>query len=176
MVAWRHGIPVAYWLRPGRPPPRGESDFYLKKPRAEARGSSPISGVTGHRGYGLGAARVSFKMRKRRETGNDYAKRGQRRRAARFHQSFPRMVLDGYSREALRPPQPAPKAGHQAAFPSFLYFERDPRGPSGVPSPPVSSKKCGTQCDGKRGAPAGRGASWDIASWIDRIWATARRT
>jgi hypothetical protein len=80
-------------------------------------------------------------MRKRRETGNDCAKRGQRRRAARFHQSFPCTDLDGYFPEALRPPHPSPKAGHEAAFPSFLYFERDLRGPSGVSSTPVSSEE-----------------------------------
>ncbi len=54
----------------------------------------------------MGVVGVSFKMRKRREIWNNYTKRWQRRRAARFHQSFPCMVLDGCSREALRPPHP----------------------------------------------------------------------
>jgi hypothetical protein len=72
---------------------------------------------------------VSFKMRKRRVTGNDSARRGQRRRAARLHQSFPCITLHGYSREALRPPHPSPKAEHRAATSSFLYFERDPHTP-----------------------------------------------
>jgi hypothetical protein len=83
-----------------------------------------------------GATGVSFKMRKRRETGKDSASGGQRRRAARLDQSFPCFALHGYSREALRPPVPPPvgphpssKAEHRAATSSFLYFERDPRGP-----------------------------------------------
>jgi hypothetical protein len=49
----------------------------------------------------IGAMGVSFKMRKRRETGKDSATRGQRKRAARVHQSFPCFALHGYSREAL---------------------------------------------------------------------------
>jgi hypothetical protein len=77
-----------------------------------------------------GAMGVSFKMRKRRETGNYYSIRRQRRRAARFQQSFPCMALDGYSPEALRPPHPSPKADNRAAISSFLYFERDTHGPS----------------------------------------------
>jgi hypothetical protein len=36
----------------------------------------------------LRATGVSLKMMKRRETGKDFASRGQRRRAARLHQSF----------------------------------------------------------------------------------------
>jgi hypothetical protein len=39
------------------------------------------------------------------------------------------MALDGYSREALRPPHPSRKADRRAAISSFLYFERDPHGP-----------------------------------------------
>jgi hypothetical protein len=54
----------------------------------------------------MGATGVSFKMRKRRETGKDSPRRGQRRGAAGFRQSFPCTDLDGYSREALRPPTP----------------------------------------------------------------------
>ncbi len=87
-----------------------------------------------HLGRGVG---VSFKMRKRRETGKNSARRGQRRRAARLHQSFPFFVLHGYSRKALRPPvpppvgpHPSPKAGHRAGTSSFLYFERDPHAPA----------------------------------------------
>jgi hypothetical protein len=76
-----------------------------------------------------GATGVSFKMRKRRKIGIDPARRGQRRRAARLHQSFPCFALHGYIREALRPPHPPPKADHRAATSSFLYFERDPHGP-----------------------------------------------
>jgi hypothetical protein len=72
---------------------------------------------------------VSFKMRKRRETGKDSASRGQRRRAARLHQSFPSFALHGCSREPLRPPHPSPKADHRAVTSSFLYFERDPHVP-----------------------------------------------
>jgi hypothetical protein len=50
------------------------------------------------------ATGVSFKMRKRRETGKDAARRWLRRRAARLHQSSPCFTLHGYSREPLRPP------------------------------------------------------------------------
>jgi hypothetical protein len=79
-----------------------------------------------------GAMGVSFKMRKRSDTGKDSARRGQRRRAARLHLSFPCFTLHGYSQEALRPPHPSPKADHRAATSSFLYFERDPHGPAGT--------------------------------------------
>jgi hypothetical protein len=30
MVAWRYGIPIAYWLRPGRPPPTESLTFTHK--------------------------------------------------------------------------------------------------------------------------------------------------
>jgi hypothetical protein len=83
-----------------------------------------------------GAMGVSFKMRKRRETGKDCASGGQRRRAAQLHQSFPCFTLHGCSREALRPPvlppvgpHPSPEADCGATTSSFLYFERDPHGP-----------------------------------------------
>jgi hypothetical protein len=76
---------------------------------------------------------VSFKMRKRRETGKNSANGGQRRRAARLHQSLPCFALRGYSREPLRPPRPIPKADRWAATSSFLYFERDPHGPDNHP-------------------------------------------
>jgi hypothetical protein len=79
---------------------------------------------------------VSFKMRKRRETGKDSVSGRQRRRAARQHQSFPCLALCGYSREALRPPQQWPKVDHRAAISSFLYFERDPHDPSDVSNAP----------------------------------------
>jgi hypothetical protein len=38
--------------------------------------------------------------------------------------------LHGYSQEALRPPQPAPKADRRASTSSFLYFERAPYAPA----------------------------------------------
>jgi hypothetical protein len=60
----------------------------------------------------IGVAGVSFKMRKRRETGKDSAKREQRRRAARLHQSYPSSAFRGYSREALRQPHMSPEADH----------------------------------------------------------------
>jgi hypothetical protein len=77
-----------------------------------------------------GGVGVSFKMRKRRETGKGSAGGGQRRRAAWLHQSFPCFALHGYSREALPPPQPSPKADRRASTSSFLYFERDPHAPA----------------------------------------------
>jgi hypothetical protein len=79
----------------------------------------------------VGAKGVSFKIEKQRETGKYSATRGQRRRAAQQHQSFPCIALHGCFREALRPPHPSPKADHRAAISSFLYFERDPPGPLG---------------------------------------------
>jgi hypothetical protein len=78
------------------------------------------------------AVGVSFKMRKRRETGKGSASRGQRRRAARLLQSLPCFALHGYSREPLRPPHPSPKVDPRAADSSFLYFERDLHGPSEI--------------------------------------------
>jgi hypothetical protein len=55
------------------------------------------------------------------------------------------MDLDGYSHEALRPPYPLTKAGDEAAFPSFLYFERDRHGPcaEGFLVPLCPAKKVG---------------------------------
>jgi hypothetical protein len=78
----------------------------------------------------IGARGVSFKMRKRRETGKDGTKRWQRRRAAQRHQSSPCFALHGYSREPVRPPHLLLIADHRATISSFLYFERAPRGPS----------------------------------------------
>jgi hypothetical protein len=97
-----------------------------------------------------GATGISFKMRKRRETEKNSANGGQRRRAARLHQSLSYFAMHGYSREALRPPHPSPKADHRAAISSFLYFERDPHGPDVHPQaapfrgPPetVSPRRC----------------------------------
>jgi hypothetical protein len=87
----------------------------------------------------IGVMGVSFKMRKRRETGKDYAKRGQRRRAAWLHQSLLCFALHGSSRKPLRPPHPSPRAAHRAATSSFLYFETDPHDPSGSPCSDIAA-------------------------------------
>jgi hypothetical protein len=56
--------------------------------------------------------------------------------------SFPYIAWDGYSREALRPPHPPPKADHRATDSSFLYFERDLREP-GIPSREGTEERIG---------------------------------
>jgi hypothetical protein len=97
-----------------------------------------------------GATGVSFRMRKRRETGKDSARKGQRGRAARLHQSFPCFPSHGCSREPLRPPHLSPKADHGAAASSFLYFERDPHGPGGhsqVGTGTAHGARKSNQCD-----------------------------
>jgi hypothetical protein len=96
-----------------------------------------------------GAVGVSFKMRKRRETGSDCAKRGQRRRA-RPHQSFPCMDLDGYCREALRPPSHLLwglthhlKLVTRQRFLRFSILKETPAAPQAFLVPPGPAKSVG---------------------------------
>src|SRR4030042_5141064 len=65
------------------------------------------------------------KNRKRRVIGKDYADKGQRRRAARFHRHLHAGFSMARSPVALRPPHPWPKAGHGAVASSLFCFERD---------------------------------------------------
>src|SRR5512136_1851293 len=66
--------------------------------------------------------------RKRRVIGKNFADKGQRRRAARFHRHVHKGFHLASSPVALRPPHPWPKAGHSGVASSLFCFERDLHG------------------------------------------------
>jgi hypothetical protein len=66
--------------------------------------------------------------RKRRVIGINFADKGQRRRAARFHRRLHGGFYLASSPVALRPPHPWPKAGRSGVASSLFCFERDLHG------------------------------------------------